>query len=251
MYSELVDSMKGYPVALLILAALLASTAGFQAILGYTKPNIGYHSRSHRGFDRTFFIRNLDSVHYRQPLYVVVSAVGLRYVSVHAGPWCTRKPRELDSVQGKTRVRIVFDEIPEDASFALRAVSDHGELSIEIDPASPLQSRSFGGELPSFSTLRRLRYYAFRFLLGYAGLVAVFLLSLRWNGYTVYAGDWVLIAMGLLVAVISFGLVVPYRGKSTIVGYLGPIDTLHFWSDRSVLFATASGSMPSIHEPVP
>jgi hypothetical protein len=251
MLADLVESMGGYSVALLILAIIFVATTGLQTALRFTKPNIGYHCRNHPGYDRTFFIRNLDSVHYRRPLHIIVSGSRLKYVAVHAGPWCEHKPMEIERTGKKVRVRVVFKEVPEDASFALRAISERGEPTIELDPASPLQSRSFDGELPKFETLTRIRYYLTRYLFGFLGLVAVFLLSLWWNGYEIYPGDMVLVGVGFLVSIISFALVVPYRGKSTIVGYLGPVDTTHYWGDRSALAASSSGRMPSLGIPMP
>lgn len=248
MLADLVDSLEGYSAALLILTIVFVGMVSLQTALRYTRPNIGYHCRGHRGYDRTFFIRNLDSVHYRRPLHIIVSGVGLKYVAVHAGPWCVRKPRELDIVEGRIRVRVILEEVPEDASFALRAVAQRGEPTIQIDPASPLQSRSFKAELPTFATVTKIQYYLTRYLFGFVGLLAVFLLSLWSNGYELYAGDLALVGVGFLVSIISFALVVPYRGKSTIVGYLGPVDAIRFWGDRSVLTATESGRLPAVRD---
>jgi hypothetical protein len=248
MLDDLATSFEGYSIALLILLTVFAGMIGLQTALRYTKPNIGYHCRKHRGHDRTFFIRNLDSVHYRRPLHIIVSGLGLNYVAVHAGPWCIRRPTEIETVNGKLRVRVVFETIPEDASFALRVVARRGDPSIEIDPASPLQSRSFAAPLPTSATITRIHYYLIRYLFGFVGLVAVFLLSLWWFGYAPHASDAILIGVGFLVSIISFTLVVPYRGKSTIVGYLGPVDTVHFWGDRRAVLATASGKPPVVHD---
>jgi hypothetical protein len=245
MLEDLADSMKGYPIAVLVLAIVLLSATGLQILLQFVRPNIGYYCRNHRSGDRTFFIRNLDPRHYRRRFGVIVAGAGLKYVAVHAGPWCQSMPEELPAEAGKLRVRIVFEEVPEDASFAVRAVAVNGEPTIEVDAASPVQSRSFDTELPRISTVAKIRYYSARYLMGFLSLCAVFLLNLRWGGYGVYSGDFVLVGVGVLISLISFALVVPYRGQAAIVGYAGPVDARHYWGDRSVL-SPPSRPLPSL-----
>lgn len=248
MLDDLMSSAKGYPVALMLLGIVFIGTIAIDIVLKYTRPNIGYYARNHPGRDRTFFIRNLDSVHYREPFHVIVSGLGLKYVAVHAGPWCVRAPAEIDSFTDHVQIRVVFEQVPEDASFALRAVADGGEPTLSIDPESPLQSRSFDRELVAFSGMTKIRYYATRYLAGVASLTAVFLGGLWWNGYGITAGDLLLAGVGIVISVVSFVLVVPHRGKSTVVGYLGPVDVGCYWGDRLALSASASGRMrDSLH----
>ena len=104
------DAIAAAGGALGLLLAMLVVVAIIQIALQYTKPNIGYHIRSHRDRDYTFFVRNLDSVHYQQPLHLIVSGLGLKYVGALAGPWSQRRPMKLEGdMSGRVRVLIVLD----------------------------------------------------------------------------------------------------------------------------------------------
>lgn len=47
----------------------------------------------------------------------------------------------------------------------------------------------------------------------------------------VYPGDHALAILAVLLAGLSFALVVPFGGKNTIVGYLTLTATDHYWGD--------------------
>src|SRR5262245_20598987 len=98
MISLLLDTLAKLSTAIALLAAVVAGMIVLQVVLRYTRPSIGYQVRSHRDRDHTFFVRNLDAVHYRQPMHVIVSGVGLEFVRTRAGPWSQRKPKKLDKI---------------------------------------------------------------------------------------------------------------------------------------------------------
>ena len=227
--------------ALKCLLAIGIGVALIHLVFGYTRPNIGYHVRNHRDREYTFFIRNLDSVHYRQPLHVVVAGHGLKHVGAQAGPWSRRPPRRLeDGPDDLTRVLVVFDEIPEDAAFAVRVLCGGDAPGIEIAEDSPLQPRSFRKPLARFTLLVKLRYYCLRYLIGVVGFATVFIGGLRLDGQEVSSGEWILVIVAMVIAGVSFALVVPYRGKTTIVGYMTSLEGGQYWEDRT----RPSGSLP-------
>jgi len=212
-----------------------------QMTLRYTKPNIGYHVRSHRDRDYTFFVRNLDSVHYKQPLHVVVSGLGLKYVGAQAGPWSPRKPVKLDDdLDSRVRVLIILDEIPEDAAFAIRALCIGDTPRIEVAADSPLQTRAFHKPLAKFTLAVKLRYFCLRWLVGMIGFSAIFLGGLWLYNQEPRDEDWVLVCVAVIVALLSIALVVPFGGKTTIVGYLASTEIDQYWGNR----AGASGGLP-------
>lgn len=227
------DAIPTAGVAALLLTAVMIGVLVIQIALRYTKPNIGYIVRAHRDREYTFFVRNLDSVHYRQPLHLIVSGAGLTYVAAHAGPWSRSKPELIDSVDDRIRVRVVLDEVPEDAAFAIRALCTGDVPRIEVARDSPLQTRSFDRSLRKFTLAIKLRYYFLRFASGVAVLLAIFLGGLKVYERGVYPGDYALAVLGVILAGLSFALVVPFSGKNTVVGYLTLTATDHCWGDRT------------------
>jgi len=226
--------MTAAGAALGLVLIVIVAVALIQSVLQYTKPNIGYHVRSHRDRDYTFFVRNLDSVHYQQPLHLIVSGVGLKYVGALAGPWSQRQPMRLeDGGNSRVRVLIVLDEVPEDAAFAIRALCIGDTPRIEVANDSPLQTRAFRKPLAKFTFAVKLRYYSLRYLIGVVGFVTIFIGGVQLNDQTIDIEDWVLVGVAMIVAGLSFVLVVPYRGKTTIVGYLTSTETEQSWGDRT------------------
>jgi hypothetical protein len=227
------DTITAAGVAVLLLAAVMFGVLVIQIALRYTKPNIGYVVRAHRDREYTFFVRNLDSVHYSQPLHLIVSGAGLTYVAAHAGPWSRGKPEQIDSGDDRIRVRVVLDEIPEDAAFAIRALCTGDVPRIEVAASSPLQTRTFARPLRKFTLAIQLRYYCLRFASGIAVLLTIFLGGLQVYDRGVYPGDYALAILAVILAGLSFALVVPFSGKNTIVGYLTLTTTDHCWGDRT------------------
>jgi hypothetical protein len=239
--SSLFDAITAAGAALGLLVVVIVGVALIQIVLQYTMPNIGYHVRSHRDRDYTFFVRNLDSVHYKQSLHLIVSGLGLKYVGALAGPWSQRQPMRLeDDMDGRVRVLIMLDEIPEDAAFAIRALCVGDVPRIEIADDSPLQARAFRKPLAKFTLAVKLRYYSLRYLIGIVGFVTIFIGGVRFNNQEINIEDWVLVVVAMIVAGLSFVLVVPYRGKTTIVGYLTSTEITQFWGDRT----GTSGNLP-------
>lgn len=227
--------------ALGIMLIVIVGMILIQMALRYTMPNIGYHIRSHRDRDYTFFVRNLDSVHYKQPLHLIVSGLGLKYVGAQAGPWSTHKPVKLDDDMGnRVRVLIVLDEIPEDAAFAIQALCIGDTPKIEIADDSPLQTRAFHKPLPKFTLVVALRCFCLRWLIGMSGFLAVFLGGLSLNQQECGDEDWVLVCVAVIVALLSLALIVPFDGKTTIVGYSTSTEMDQHWGD----WAGASGGLP-------
>lgn len=238
---SLFDDITTTGIALRIFLVVLVGVALIQISLQYTKPNIGYHVRSHRDRDYTFFVRNLDSVHYQRPLHLIVSGLGLKYVGALAGPWSQRRPMRLeDDMEGRVRVLIVLDEVPEDAAFAIRALCIGDAPRIEIAEDSPLQTRAFRKPLAKFTLGAKLRYYSLRYLVGVIGFLAIFVGGLWFANQEMNSEDWIVVWVVMIVAGLSFVLVVPYQGKTTIVGYLTSTEIDQFWGDR----AGASGGLP-------
>lgn len=227
------DTIKAAGFAVLLLGAVMVGVLVIQIALRYTKPNIGYVVRAHRDREYTFFVRNLDSVHYRQPLHLIVSGAGLTYVAAHAGPWSRSKPEQIDSDDDRIRVRVVLDEVPEDAAFAIRALCAGDVPRIEVAASSPLQTRTFDRPLRRFTIAVKIRYYILRFASGVAVLLTIFLGGLQVYDRGVYPGDYALAVLAVIVAGLSFALVVPFSGKNTVVGYLTLTATDHCWGDRT------------------
>ena len=232
--SSLFDAIVAAGAALGLLFAVTAGVALIQIMLRYTKPNIGYHVRSHRDREYTFFVRNLDSVHYRQPLHLIVSGLGLKYVGALAGPWSQHPPMRLEGDHdGRVRVLIVLDEVPEDAAFAIQTLCIGDMPAIAIADDSPLQARTFRKPLAKFTFGVKIRYYSLRYLIGIAGFLTVFIGGVRFSNKEMNVEDWILVIIAMIVAGLSFVLVVPYRGKTTIVGYLTSTEAAQYWGDRA------------------
>lgn len=239
MLQQLVDLLPKPIIAPLLLLVVLAVTVGLQIALGYTKPNIGYQLRSHRDRDHTFFIRNLDAIHYRQAMHVIVSGHGLRYLEVQAGPWSRHKPVKIDDIDGQVRVRVVLDEVPEEAAFAIRVRCPGAVPQIEIADDSPLRPRGFRRPIARFTARAKLRYYGLRYAIGILGFLAIYLGGLYLKYPKIEPADWVTAGITVIVSGFAFALVVPLSGKRTIVGYVTSIDTDHHWGDRPSSGATA------------
>jgi cytochrome bd-type quinol oxidase subunit 1 len=137
-------------------------------------------------------------------------------------------------------VLVVLDEIPEDAAFAIRALCLGDAPRIEIAQDSPLQTRAFHKPLARFTLAVKLRYYSLRYLIGIIGFLAIFAGGLWLTNQEMTSEDWILVWVVMIVAGLSFVLVVPYQGKTTIVGYLTSTETDQFWGDRT----GASGGLP-------
>ena len=217
-----------------ILLALITGTVLIQMALRYTKPNIGYQVRNHRDREYTFFVRNLDSIHYKEALHLIVSGLGLRYVGIQAGPWSQQKPVRLeDELDARVRVLVVLEAIPEDAAFAIRATCIGDVPVIEVADDSPLRTRAFRKPLPKFTLITKARYYGLRYLIGVIGFLALFLGGLWFSGESTNIGDWILIGFAIIAAGLSFSLVIPFRGKTTIVGYLTSTEIYQYWGRRT------------------
>lgn len=214
--ATILSALKSIALAL----GVTVANAIFQVVRNYTLPNIGYYKRRH-GHEYTFFVRNLDSVEYRKPLKLSVSGKDLQYVSVQAGPWCTA-PLKATTTESRTTVTVVFDAVPEDAVFIIRSQAPMGDVSLAIDPSSALVSRhSFETELPAFRGIAH--YYMSRYVIGVFVFLTVFLGSIILTDprryHAIDVGDITVVLLALVVSVLAFALVVPYRGKRTIGGY--------------------------------
>lgn len=239
MLSQLIDLLPRPLIAPLLLLVVLAVTVGLQIALGYTRPNIGYQLRSHRDRDHTFFIRNLDAIHYKQAMHVIVSGHGVRHVEVQAGPWSHHKPVKIDDIDGQVRVLVVLDEVPEDAAFAIRVRCPGGVPGIEIADDSPLRPRGFRKPLARFNARAKLRYYGVRYAVGIIGFLVIYLVGLWLKYFKIEDADWVTAGIAVIVSGFAFALVVPLSGKRTIVGYVTSVDTDHHWGDRAGSGGTA------------
>jgi len=235
MVSSLLDAITTTATALGLLLAVIFGTVLVQMALRYTRPNIGYQVRNHRDREYTFFIRNLDSIHYKLPLFLIVSGHGLKYVGAQAGPWSRRKPEKLeDGEGGRIRVLVVLDEIPEDAAFAIRATCIGDAPTIKVANDSPLQTRAFRKPLAKFTLATKLRYYGLRYLIGVIGFQTIFLGGLLiLNEQWPRTEDWILSGFAIIVAGLAFTLVIPFRGKTTIVGYLAATEAYQHWGMRA------------------
>lgn len=208
--------------------------AVLQIVLRYSLPDVGYYRRTH-GRDVTFFIRNLDAVEYRRRLVVRVWGHGLVYVTVEAGPYAVEKP-EFEALPTSHAVKIAFTAVPEDAVFIVRARAAQGDVRMSLHPESELKSRrSFDDEIPPFTLATILKYYLSRFLAGLAGFVVVFIGSIVVRGGTPSIADFMICALALVVAVLAFFLVVPYKGKRTIGGYESGLSIGLCWPDEQTV----------------
>jgi len=63
---------------------------------------------------------------------------------------------------------------------------------------------------------------------------------LRLKNQEILVEDWILVIIAMIIVGLSFVLVVPYRGKTTIVGYLTSTETDQYWGER----AGSSGGFP-------
>lgn len=228
----LLDTLIKIGLAVVLLAVVIAGMIALQVALRYTKPNIGYQVRCHRDRDYTFFVRNLDAVHYKQPMHVIVSGMGLISVGMRAGPWSRSKPVKLDMVERRVRVLVVLDEVPEEAAFAIHAHCTGDVPTIELAENSPLQSRLFRTPLRKFGLFVKLRYYGLRYVIGVAGFLVMFWGGVRLSHQAFEIADKVTVGVAVIVAVLSFALLVPVGGKRTIVGYLTSVENNHLWVEH-------------------
>jgi hypothetical protein len=219
-------ALSNMSTSLIAAAIALAVDVVFQRLFRYTFPNIGYYKRSD-GRDITFFIRNLDSVEYTRKLIVTVSGRELAYVTVEAGPWCDAV--ELDA---HDTVKVTFTTVPEDGVFIIRARAA-GDVRLGGHKDSELQVRDeWKAELKPFTFRTILKYYAPRYVLGLAVFGFVFIGSIYIRGGTPDVGDWTLAVLGMLVSILAFLLVVPYKGKRTVGGYESGMSVGKCWPSQ-------------------
>jgi len=232
--ATILNTLKSVGLAMAVVVVNLL----FQVLRRYTLPNIGYYKRRH-GCEFTFFVRNLDSVEYRKPLILRVAGHGLKYVSVQAGPWCVRPPvKELTSLEDT--VKVIFRAVPEDAVFIIRAQAQAGDVTLRIHPDSPVVSRhSFETQLAAFRPSGIVRYYFSRYVLGLAVFLIVALGSIVLTDPrgldAIDVGDLTVAAMAIVVSVLAFLLVVPYKGKRTIGGYESGTSIGLCWPDETTV----------------
>jgi hypothetical protein len=239
--SEIYNALGGIAVPAGVL--VLASLVGLVNLMSrYVRADIGQYSFRLTGGWQTFFIKNFNSVTYRNTLLVHVEAEALEQVIVHAGPACRRAPELLAS----GAVQIAFAEVPADASFVVRVKADGKAITLGIPEASPLQSRSFHRRMVATTLPRTLARYLVRYLVGAVSMIGVFLFGLHWRGEEFWVADDALIGAMVLVSVFAFWLIAPLEGKSIVAGYVGWGDTGRSWR-RELASEDAEPDEP--HEP--
>jgi len=233
MVKLLSDTLSKTAIALVLSLLVVVAMTLVLLVLGYTRPNIRYQKRKHRERDYTFFIRNLDSVHYAQPMHVTVSGRGLKYVETEAGPWSTRRPVKIGEQDGRVQIQVIFDEVPEEAAFAIRARCVGDEPRIEIAHDSPLRPRAFQ-PMARFTFLSRLLHYSVRYVTGMVAFLVIFWggLIFKYHLDGIETADKVTALVAAIVSGLSYALVVPLSGKRTIVGYVTSVETDQHWGDR-------------------